>query len=77
MSVCYESGFQVLGPKDPDTERHCLGFRIDDSDVVLNAGRASGQEGYCETCNDNDVDLPEYGYRATVRGVVSELGDGV
>lgn len=76
VDVCYESGFQVLGDKDPATDRHCLGFRLDDIDAVLTAGRALGQNGYCETCDGDEDDDPEYGYRATVKGVVKEMGDG-
>lgn len=76
VSVCYESGFQVLGEKNPDTDRHCLGFRLDDTDTVLAAGRAAGQNGYCSTCDGDSDAHPEYGYRATVKGTVKEMGDG-
>mmetsp|Transcript_22403 Transcript_22403/g.49789 ORF Transcript_22403/g.49789 Transcript_22403/m.49789 type:complete len:268 (+) Transcript_22403:291-1094(+) len=77
VGICIESGFQVLGPKNPETGMHCGGFRIDndESDVVLEAGRSLGRPGYCSTCEGNQ-DGPEYGYSATVRGTVSELGDG-
>ena len=43
VSLCYESGYQVLGPKDPETNRHCLGFRIGDAHAVLDAGRSLGR----------------------------------
>ncbi|KAL9190054.1 hypothetical protein ACHAXT_007265 [Thalassiosira profunda] len=75
VGVCRRSGFVVLGPKNPATDRHCLGFRIDDGDAVLAAGRAAGRQGYCTTCTGGEDD-PEYGYRATVRGIVDSLGDG-
>ena len=76
VDPCYESGFQVLGDKNPDTDRHCLGFRLNDTDAVLAAGRAVGKSGNCGTCTgEMDMD-PEYGYRATVKGTVKELGDG-
>ncbi|KAL7529281.1 hypothetical protein ACHAXR_002878 [Thalassiosira sp. AJA248-18] len=76
VSVCYQSGFQVLGEKNPDTDRHCLGFRLDDTDAVLAAGRAAGQSGYCSSCAGDSDAHPEYGYRATVKGTVKEMGDG-
>jgi len=77
VGICIRSGFQVLGPKNPETGMHCGGFRIDndESDVVLEAGRSLGRPGYCSTCEGNR-NGPEYGYSATVRGTVSELGDG-
>ena len=76
VAACYESGFQVLGDKNPDTDRHCLGFRLDDTDAVLAAGRAVGKSGNCGTCTGGMNMDPEYGYRATVKGTVKELGDG-
>ena len=76
VGVCYESGFTVLGDKDPATDRHCVGFRLDDTDAILAAGRAAGKRGYCSTCTGTMDSDPEYGYRATIRGVVDDLGDG-
>mmetsp|Transcript_27007 Transcript_27007/g.46062 ORF Transcript_27007/g.46062 Transcript_27007/m.46062 type:complete len:229 (-) Transcript_27007:190-876(-) len=76
VPVCYNSGFQVLGEKDPVTDRHCLGFRLDDTEAVLAAGRALGKKGFCSNCKGTDDADPEYGYRATVKGTVKELGDG-
>jgi len=75
VQVCYESGFQVLGEKNAESGLHELGYRLDDSEAVIAAGRASGQDGYCSTCT-GDSSAPDYGYQATVRGIVSELGDG-
>ena len=54
---------------------HCLGFRLDDTDAVVAAGQAYGQQGYCTTCT-GDATAPEYGWLATIKGTVSELGDG-
>lgn len=76
VSFCYNSGFTVLGEKDPDTERHCLGFRLDDIDTVLEVGRSSGKMGYCSSCKGTGDANPDFGYQATVRGTVKELGDG-
>eukprot|EP00579_Thalassiosira_antarctica_P027634 CAMPEP_0202028584 /NCGR_PEP_ID=MMETSP0905-20130828/63530_1 /ASSEMBLY_ACC=CAM_ASM_000554 /TAXON_ID=420261 /ORGANISM="Thalassiosira antarctica, Strain CCMP982" /LENGTH=359 /DNA_ID=CAMNT_0048592299 /DNA_START=154 /DNA_END=1230 /DNA_ORIENTATION=- len=75
VDFCFKSGFQVLGEKDPDTDRHCLGFRLDDTDAVLAAGRALGKRGYCTTCTGGDSDR-DYGFLATVKGTVKEIGDG-
>ena len=33
-SVCYNSGFVVLGEKDFETSLHCLGLRLEESDVA-------------------------------------------
>jgi len=77
VGLCYRSGYQVLGPKNPDTDRHCLGFRIEETDAVLTAGRALGKmSNRCSTCESEADSAPEFGYRATVKGVVSDLGDG-
>lgn len=75
VSPCFQSGYQVLGPKNPYTGLHCLGFRIDDTDTILLAGRATGKKGGCSTCTGDDSS-PIAGYRATVRGTVKEMGDG-
>merc|ERR1712232_1554794 len=49
----------------------------DDIDAVLAAGRALGtSSGSCSTCSNGSDSAPEFGYRATVKGVVSDLGDG-
>lgn len=80
VPVCYNSGFNVLGPKDKEG-RHCLGFRLDSKDAVLTAGRAAGSRFgssthyTCNTCS-GDASKPVSGYRATVKGTVKELGDG-
>mmetsp|Transcript_13046 Transcript_13046/g.24918 ORF Transcript_13046/g.24918 Transcript_13046/m.24918 type:complete len:278 (+) Transcript_13046:232-1065(+) len=72
-----ELGFQILGDKIPDTDRHCLGFHLDDTDAVLAAGRALGKRGGdCSTCTGEMGTGVQFGYRATVRGAVLEMGDG-
>eukprot|EP00584_Thalassiosira_punctigera_P019506 CAMPEP_0172555966 /NCGR_PEP_ID=MMETSP1067-20121228/62037_1 /TAXON_ID=265564 ORGANISM="Thalassiosira punctigera, Strain Tpunct2005C2" /NCGR_SAMPLE_ID=MMETSP1067 /ASSEMBLY_ACC=CAM_ASM_000444 /LENGTH=646 /DNA_ID=CAMNT_0013344617 /DNA_START=62 /DNA_END=2002 /DNA_ORIENTATION=- len=76
VNLCYESGFVVLGDKNPDTDRHCLGFKLDDTDAVLKAGRALGKKGSCSTCTGETDANPQFGYRATVKGMVKEMGDG-
>ena len=77
VSVCRDSGYQVLGPKDPTTDRHCPGFRLAETTAVLDAARARGRRGYCSTCaGEAAEDAPATGYRATVRGTVASLGDG-
>ena len=81
VTACTRSGFQVLGEKNPTTGEHCLGYRLGESDRVLAAGRAHGtttrQPDFfpCSTCFGPDEN-PIAGYRATVIGTVSELGDG-
>ena len=75
VDLCKDSGYQVIGDKNLDTGMHCLGFRLDDTDTVLSAGQAYGQQGYCTTCT-GDASAPEYGWLATVKGTISELGDG-
>ena len=75
VDLCKESGYQVIGPKDEETGMHCMGFRLDDTDAVVAAGQAYGQQGYCTSCT-GDASAPEYGWLATVKGTVSELGDG-
>lgn len=66
------------GPKDK-SGLHCIGYRIEDTDAVVEAGRALGKAGnypLCDTCTNTDDDGPLDNYKATVKGVVSELGDG-
>ncbi|KAL7425432.1 hypothetical protein ACHAXM_000012, partial [Skeletonema potamos] len=82
VPVCYNSGFNVLGEKDVQTGLHCLGFRLDETDKVLAAGRAAGSNVKSDdshyTCNScsGGSSAPVAGYRATVKGTVKELGDG-
>ena len=81
VSVCYNSGFVVLGEKNPETSLHCLGLRLEESNVVIDAGRAAGSSEKsnthitCSTCT-GDASKPSAGYRATVKGTVKDLGDG-
>lgn len=81
VNVCVNSGFQVLGEKDPNTGEHCLGYRLEETDKVLAAGRAHGTTKSkpnffkCRTCTGPDNN-PIAGYRATVKGTIKELGDG-
>jgi len=81
VPVCYNSGFMVLGEKDSKTSLHCLGPRLEESDVVINSGRAAGSSAKstthttCKTCS-GDASKPVSGYRATVKGTVKYLGDG-
>jgi len=72
---CKDSGYVVLGDKNEATGMHSLGFRLDDAATVIQAGLAAGRKGYCTDCT-GDSSKPEYGYQATVRGTVKELGDG-
>ena len=72
---CNESGYVVLTDKNEETGMHCLGFRLDDSDAIIAAGRAKGAQGFCQSCTGAQGS-PEYGYRATIQGTVIELGDG-
>ena len=80
-SRCYNSGFVVLGEKDPESSLHCLGLRLEESNVVIDAGRAAGSGKTsnthitCRTCT-GDASKPVAGYRATVKGTVKDLGDG-
>ena len=63
---------------------YCPGLRIDDTDKVLMAGRAHGttmedpNDAFfaCSTCSGPDNN-PIAGYKATIIGTVSELGDGM
>ncbi len=79
-SVCYNSGFVMLGEKDSNTSLHCLGPRLEESDVVINAGRAAGSGEKstthitCRSCTGN-ASKPVSGYRATVKGIVKDLDD--
>ena len=72
---CTESGYVVLTDKNEETGMHCLGFRLDDSAAIIAAGRAKGAQGFCSTCTGAQGN-PEYGFRATIKGTVKELGDG-
>jgi hypothetical protein len=82
VGVCINSGFQVLGDKDPVSGLHCPGLRVDDTAPVLKAGRAHGttqrQPGFfsCSTCTGPNGN-PIAGYRATIIGTVKELGNGM
>ncbi len=81
VDVCIGSGYQVLGEKDPSTGEYCLGYRLEETDKVVAAGRTYGtttsQSGFnsCTTCTGMD-DNPIAGYLATVKGTIKELGDG-
>ena len=68
VDVCVDSGFTVLGPKNSETEEHCVGYRIESSESqkVLDAGFAAGQKGYCSGCS-GDESKPENGFTATVK----------
>lgn len=58
VDVCKEGGYQVIGDKNPDTNMHCLGFRLDDTDAVVSAGQAAGKQGYCtSSCTGDDSAL--------------------
>ena len=72
---CTESGYVVLTDKNEETGMHCLGFRLDDSEAIIAAGRAKGAQGFCQSCTGAQGS-PEYGCRATIQGMVKELGDG-
>jgi len=78
VPVCYNSGFAVLGEKDAATDRHSVDFQLDDTNAsILEAGRALGSmEGSCTECTSTMPDAPSVGYRATLKGKVTELGDG-
>ena len=87
VGVCVNSGFNILGSKDDNNDGglYCPGLRIDtmDTNTVLAAGRAHGTSirdhpnfAPCDTCTGPD-DAPIAGYRATIIGTVSELGDGL
>mmetsp|Transcript_10875 Transcript_10875/g.17939 ORF Transcript_10875/g.17939 Transcript_10875/m.17939 type:complete len:632 (-) Transcript_10875:77-1972(-) len=83
LGVCINSGYQVLGSKDPMSGLYCPGLRIDDTDAVLMAGRAHGTPletdpnfFQCDTCTGPDKN-PTAGYRATIIGTVKELGEGM
>ena len=81
VGACRNSGFVVLGEKDPESSLHCLGLRLEETSTVVAAGRAagsaerSGTHFTCKTCS-GDASKPVAGYRATVKGTVKELGDG-
>lgn len=83
VGVCFNSGFQVLGEKNEDGV-HCLGYRLDDpDDKIVAMGRSIGWGGAkrgrpepCSTCTNENENAPDAGVRLTIRGVVSDLGDG-
>lgn len=80
VPLCSESGYLVLTDKDETTGMHCLGYRLEETDAVLSAGRAAGrsptgQADDCTSCT-GDQSSPNRGFRATVKGTVKELGDG-
>ena len=77
VPLCYESGYVVLADKDPNTGMHCLGYRLEESEVIREAGFGVGSDdGYCTGCSNTDSNAPTTGYRATVKGTVKEVGDG-
>jgi len=78
---CPKNGYQVLADPCDGEGDHTIGFRLDDTETVLDAIRAVGKKGVegsspptCDSCTNEDADAPTHGYRATVRGTVSELG---
>lgn len=85
MPICVNSGLQILGEKN-ENGVHCLGYRLDDpDDEVVEIGRSIGWGGRrrpgrradpCVTCTNDNGNAPDSGMRLTIRGVVSELGDG-
>ena len=79
MPVCQQSGYTVLGPKNEATGEHCIGYRIhsDDTQKVLDVGFPYGNgvadNGYCTGCTGDDSQ-PSFGWVATVKGTVVEMG---
>ena len=69
----------MLGPKQEDTGEHCIAYRIDQDETkkVLDVGFAYGNgvadNGYCSGCTGDDT-RPSFGWVATVKGIVLELG---
>ena len=72
---CKSSGYLVLGDKNPDTGMHCLGYRLGDTNTVLAAGLAAGRRGTCTDCTGDDT-KPNFGYKATIKGTIKDMGDG-
>lgn len=75
VESCRDGGYQVLGEKNENTGLHCLGYRLNNTDAVVAAGQSFGQNGYCTSCT-GDSFAPEYGWLATVKGTIVNLGDG-
>ncbi|KAL7534607.1 hypothetical protein ACHAWF_004885 [Thalassiosira exigua] len=75
VDLCYESGYVVLTERNLETGLHGLGYRLEETVTVLQVGRVTGRYGQCESCTGDDS-KPEYGYRATIAGTVSDVGDG-
>eukprot|EP00756_Hemistasia_phaeocysticola_P045404 Hpha_TRINITY_DN19160_c0_g1::TRINITY_DN19160_c0_g1_i1::g.94774::m.94774 len=66
---CRNSNYEVLAPNPAQPGSHCRAYRLDDEGKRLAVAHARAG-GSCSTCADNGT-LVE-GYRATVRGVVSD-----
>jgi len=78
VGSCVRSGYEVLiDPKDSES-LYCRGFRLDDpgNEMVLEQGRATGEKGFCTTCTGASGEQT-HGYRAAVRGVLEDMGDGM
>ena len=69
----------MLGPKNEDTDEHCIAYQIhsDETQKVLDAGFPYGNgvadNGYCTGCTGDDS-RPSFGWVATVKGIVVEMG---
>ena len=77
VGLCKDSGYLVLTDTKDDNDMHCLGYRLSETQTVLDAGLPAGRYSStgCTDCTGDDT-KPEFGYRATVRGTIKELGDG-
>lgn len=56
----------------------CSRVQVDDDgkELLIAEGRAVGCTAGCSTCTNDDASAPSRGFRAEVRGIITDLGDG-
>lgn len=75
---CVDSGYEVLvEPAATAGATFSRGLRLDGigNTKAIAFGRETGEKGLCTTCSSTASGSPTVGFRATINGTVSNLGD--
>ena len=77
VSQCTTSGYEVLMDPAEGSDVYTRGIHLDDegNEQVMALARATGAPGFCSTCTGPESTSPSRGFRATVNGTITSLGD--
>lgn len=72
VSVCFDSGFEVLRPVQGQENQYCRAFRLDAQGYqkALTLARSIGKPGSCTTCSGSGTQTK--GFAVTVTGTISD-----